>query len=97
MSLIELPSYESHYFTNGQQFRHTIHTDICTSIWIGTFYNTGILYKGEIFSLNEFAKAHRRNIIGWKECEIDGWKECEYKVDTYWVYLSMESIKKIGV
>lgn len=85
MILSILPSYESHYFTNGQRIRHVIHTNITTSIRIGTFLGNGILYKGKIVTLNEFAKSHRRNIIEWKECKIDEWKECECEVDGNWV------------
>jgi len=82
---IELPSYESHYFTQGQRIRHIIHTCTTISTWVGTFSKNGVLYKGRIFSLNEFAKSHRLNIIGWKECEVDGWKECEYEHMMHWI------------
>ena len=81
----EPPSYEDSYFIEGQRIRHTIHTNICTSIWVGTYSKNGVLYKGKIVSLHEFAKSHRRNIIDWKECEVDGWKECEYEVNGRWM------------
>ena len=81
----EPPAYEDSYFIEGQRIRHTLQTHICTSIWVGIYSKNGVLYKGKILSLHEFAKSHRRNIIGWKECEVDGWKECEYEVDGKWI------------
>lgn len=87
MSSVEPPSYESHYFTEGQRIRHVIHTSNTTSTWIGVFSKNGVLYKGRIFTLDDFAKSHRLNIIDWKECEVDGWKECEYEVDCGWMQM----------
>jgi len=80
-----LPPYELYTFVDGQKIRHTITTNTCKSIWVGTYSKNNITYKGNILSLDDFGKSHRDNIIVLKDAHIDEIKEYECEVDGEWI------------
>ena len=81
----EVPPYVLYTLVEGQQIRHTIVTNICKSIWMGTYSKNNIIYKGRILSLCDFGKLHRDNIIIIKDAYIDEINEYESKVDDEWI------------
>ena len=71
-------------FTDGQRIRHTIGIN---RIWIGIYdaSRNGIVYEGNIMTLNKFAVSHLNLERPGREHSVNAWKECECEVNGEWV------------
>jgi len=71
-------------FKNGQKIRHKIDDN---KIRVGTYdaKENEILYNGEYYSLNKFAKSHYETEKPDRTPSVNAWKECECEVDGSWI------------
>lgn len=71
-------------FINGQRIRHTIGI---TKTWIGVYDSVkkGIVYDGQIFTLNKFAVQHLKLERPDRDPSLNAWKECECELDGRWI------------
>ena len=70
-------------FKDGQRIRHTIKS--INDTWIGTYDSSknGIVYDGEILSLNQFALRHIKTNNPDRKA-VSAWDECQCEVDGEW-------------
>lgn len=72
------------YFINGQRIRHTIGI---SKTWVGVYdsIQNGIIYDGQIYTLNKFASNHYKEEKPNRSPAVNAWRECECEVDGKWI------------
>jgi hypothetical protein len=74
-------------FNNNQRIRHRIRKNkLDESNWVGV-YNAredGILFEGQILTLNQFALRHYASELP-KRSRVNAWFECECDVNGAWI------------
>jgi hypothetical protein len=74
-------------FNNNQRIRHRIRKDKPDeSNWVGV-YNAnedGILFDGQILTLNQFASRHYSSELPNRTSRVNAWLECECEVNGSW-------------
>lgn len=75
-------------FNNNQRIRHRIRKNKPDeSNWVGV-YNAnedGILFEGQILSLNQFASRHYSSELPNRTPKVNAWFECECDVNGAWI------------
>jgi hypothetical protein len=75
-------------FNNNQRIRHRIRKNKPDeSSWVGV-YNAaedGILFEGQILTLNQFASRHYASELPNRTSRVNAWLECECDVNGAWI------------